>query len=300
MYRFVSLWVLGVRVYALGVVQKIENMKKPRHIQYVIALLLPMAAMADDRATIIGGIADGTPPPPAPVKELPEVEVRETVIRELPDRIVTINRVADPKLPDPRPKLPVRNDLNSEEIEAFRASPEVQAWLEQQAKTTHMFISATVIDRRATLLRWWHDGAEYQAWSNADWMILTGFSNFEKKDHHYTALLMAGRINSAALPPESSYRIPENLPEHPGTFIITQGDQTNHGAISGIAALHEIYRNDYARLAAAYELRERRQIEREAELKANPPAPQDVVLHYWKVQPERPRRGYDRKEEGQP
>jgi hypothetical protein len=284
----------------LTVVQKKENMKKPRHIQYVIALLLPMAAIADDRATIIGGITDGTPPPPAPVKELPEVEVRETVIRELPDRTVTINRVADPKLPNPRPKLPERNELNSDEIEAFRASPEVQAWLEQRAKTTHMFISATVIDRRATLLRWWHDGAEYQAWSNADWMILTGFSDFEKGDRHYTALLMAGRLDSASVASDSAYRIPENLPENPGTFIITKGDPANHGAISGIVALHEIYLNDYARLAAAYELRERRRIEREAELRANPPVPEDVVLHYWKVQPERPRRGYDRKEEPQP
>ena len=158
---------------------KIENMKKLNHIQYIIALLLPMAAIADDRATIVGGIADGTPPPPAPVKELPEVEIRESVTRLLPDRTVTINRVADPKLPDPRPKLPERIDLDFDEIEAFRNSPEVQAWLAERAKTTHMFISATVIDRRATLLRWWHDGAEYQAWSNADWMILTGFSNFE-------------------------------------------------------------------------------------------------------------------------
>lgn len=275
-------------------------MKKPYQIQYVIALLLPVAAFADDRATIIGGIADGTPPPPAPVKELPEVDVRETVIQELPDRTVTINHVADPKLPDPRPKLPERNDLSAEEIEAFRSSPQVQAWLERQAKTTHMFISATVVDRRATFLRWWHDGTEYRAWSNADWMILTGFSDFEKGDHHYSALLMAGRLSSESLPLESPYRIPANFPEQPGTFILTHGVPANNKAISGISALHDIYLNDYARLSAAYDLRERRRIEREAYLRANPPVPEDVVLHYWKVQPERPRRGYDRKGEDQP
>lgn len=163
-----------------------------------------------------------------------------------------------------------------------------------------MFISATVVDQQATLLRWWHEGTEYRAWSNADWMILTGFSDFVKDGHHYTALLMAGRIHSEPLPPESPYRIPANFPEQPGTFILTQGDPADDRAISGISALHEIYLNDYARLAAAYDLRERRRIEREAYLRANPPVPEDVVLHYWKVQPERPRRGYDRKEEEQP
>jgi hypothetical protein len=64
---------------------------------------------------------------------------------------------------------------------------------------------------------------------------------------------------------------------------MTQGDLTNTEAYEGITALHELYRSDYARLKQAYDLREQRRKEREAALRANPPVPEDVVLHFWKV-----------------
>jgi hypothetical protein len=58
----------------------------------LLALLwLPLAATAqDEKVAIVGPLADGTPPPPAPKIELPEVEIRETVVRQLPDRKITI------------------------------------------------------------------------------------------------------------------------------------------------------------------------------------------------------------------
>jgi len=262
----------------------------PRHITLgiIAAIGLPLIATAQDApVTIVGELSDGTPPPPAPEPELPPVEIRETKVVQLPDRQVTIHRIADPGLPDPRPKIPERQVMTAEEIDAFRNSPQVQQWLEQAAKTTHLFISATVVDDRATFLRWWHDGAEYQAWSNSDWMILTGFAECQKGDRHFVSLLMAGRMGSANLPADSPYRIPADLPAEPGTYRITQGDLTNAEAYGGITALHELYRSDYARLKQAYDLREQRRKEREAALRANPPVQEDIVLHYWKVQPKR-------------
>jgi len=260
--------------------------------------LIPLAIVAsfglslissaqDGPVTIVGELSDGTPSPPAPKPELPPVEIRETKVVQLPDRQVTIHRIADPGLPDPRPKLPERQEMSAEEIEAFRSSPAVQQWLEEAAKTTHLFISATVVDDRATFLRWWHDGTEYQAWSNSDWMILTGFAECQKGDKRFVSLLMAGRMSSANLPADSPYRIPDDLPAEPGTYRITQGDLANTEAYKGITALHELYRSDYARLKQAYDLREQRRMEREAALRANPPQPKDIVLHYWKVQPKR-------------
>jgi hypothetical protein len=255
----------------------------------IVAVLgLPLIATAqNDPVTIVGELSDGTPPPPAPKPELPPVEIRETKVVQLPDRQVTIHRIADPGLPDPRPKLPERQAMSAEEIEAFRNSPAVQQWLEKAAKTTHLFISATVVDDRATFLRWWHDGAEYQAWSNSDWMILTGFAECQKDDKRFISLLMAGRMSSVTLPADSPYRIPDDLPAEPGAYRITRGDLANPEAYEGITALHELYRSDYTRLKQAYDLREERRKEREAALRANPPVPEDIVLHYWKVQPKR-------------
>ena len=81
--------------------------------------------------------------------------------------------------------------------------------------------------------------------------------------------------------------ISNDLPAEPGTYRITQGDLENTEAYEGITALHELYRSDYTRLKQAYDLREQRRKEREAALRANPPVPEDIVMHYWKVQPKR-------------
>ena len=185
----------------------------PITLALIAALWLPLSAPAQgEPVTIVGELSDGTPPPPAPEPELPPVEIRETKVVQLPDRQVTIHRIADPGLPDPRPKLPERQEMTAEEIEVFRNTPAVRQWLEEAAReaarTTHLFISATVVDDRVTFLRWWHDGAEYQAWSNSDWMVLTGFAECQKGDKRFVSLLMAGRLSSANLPADSPYRFP--------------------------------------------------------------------------------------------
>ncbi len=264
---------------------------------HITALLLPFMAVAQDRATIVGGIADGTPHPPAPKPEFPEVEVRETLVHELPDRKLTINRVTDPGLPSPRPAVPERKEWTPEQVEAFRNQPHVREWIEKAGRTTHLFISATVVDGRATFLRWWHQGKEYQAWSNADWMILTGFADWEKGNRRYSSLLMAGRLNSAKLPSDSMFQIPADLPAEPGTWRVVQGDDDAE-AYHGITGLHELYRNDYAKLKQAFDLREQRRKQRETELRLNPHVPEDFVLNYWKVQTKRQIGGNKAEREG--
>jgi hypothetical protein len=85
-----------------------------------------------------------------------------------------------------------------------------------------MFISATVVDHRATLVRWWHDGAEYRAWSNANWLYLTGFADCKEGDRRFSTLLLAWNTYSAQLPEDSPYRIPEDLPATPGAYRVIQ------------------------------------------------------------------------------
>lgn len=211
------------------------------------------------------------------------MEVRETKEARLPDRRVTIHRVADPGLPE----LPELQELSAEEIEAVRNSPAVRQWREQAAETTHLFISATVVDCRATLLHWWHEGTKYRAWSNIDWMILAGSTEFRKGDKRFVSLLMAGRMNSANLPADSPSRIPDDLPAEPGTYHVTQGDPTDAEACEGVIALHELYRSDHTRLKRAYDLREQRRKEREAARRADRSKPDDIVLHYWRAEPDR-------------
>lgn len=266
-----------------------RHVKRGRTLTLLLGFLwLPVFAPAQEGpATLVGELSDGTPAPPGSKPELPKVEIRETLEHQLPDRKITVNRIKDPGLPDPRPEPPKITERSQEEIDAFRNSPEFQRWREKAAKTTHLFISATVVDHRATLLRWWRGGAEYRAWSHANWLYLTGFADCQKGDRHFSTMLMPRNIDSARLPADSPLRIPENWPSEPGTYQVIQGDLTNKEAFEGITALHELYQSDYARLKAAYELREQRRKERATAPRANPPKPEDIVLHYWKVEPEK-------------
>jgi hypothetical protein len=66
---------------------------------------------------------------------------------------------------------------------------------------------------------------------------------------------------------------------------MAQGAAGESEGYDAIVALHELYATDGERLRQAYELREARQKEAEAELRANPPVPKDIVLNFWKVEP---------------
>lgn len=249
-------------------------------------LWLPISAPAqDEKVTIVGNLSDGTQVLPAPKPELPELEIRETKVVQLPDRKVSIHRIADPGLPPPRPKLLEWEEMSAEDIE--QVHKQAQQGKDQAAKTTYFFISATIVDNRATLLRWRHGETEYQAWSSSDWMLLTIVTECKKGDKHFVTHIMAGQLSSKNLLADSPYRIPENFSAVPGTYQITKGDLENYDAYEGITALHTLYRSDYTLLKQAVDLREQRRKERKAALRANPPEPEDIVLHYRKVQPKR-------------
>ena len=61
-----------------------------------------------------------------------------------------------------------------------------------------------------------------------------------------------------------------------------------------IQSLHDIYDSEYARLKTACEGRERARIQREADLKANPPQPENVTLNYWSAEKPAAAKGGDK------
>jgi hypothetical protein len=249
----------------------------------VIALCLPIAAIAQDRVTIDGILSDGTPPPPPPPKVPHEFKILTTEEIPLERRKMIINRVEDPGFPDPTPPAPAVIDPAT--VAAFKSSPAYLEWQEKQQRTTSLFLSASVVDHRATLLRWWEDGKEYQAWSNVDFKYLTGFASFSKGDRSFVTFMGVGDVSSASLRAESMFQVPADLPTGAPDFRMIQGAAGESEGYDAIVALHELYATDGVRLREAYELREARRKEAEAELRANPPVPKDIVLNFWKVEP---------------
>jgi hypothetical protein len=196
-----------------------------------------------------------------------------------------VNRVENPGFPDPTLPAPSPVAVDPATIEASQNSPEYQTMQERDDNTTRLFLSATVVDHRATLLRWWDKGNEYQAWSNVDFNYLTGFSSYSKGDRHFVTFMGVNDIDSAKLREESLSQIPADLPAGAPQFRMIQGQEGDSDGYEAIAALHELYATDGERLREAYELREARRQEAEAELRANPPVPKDIVLNFWKVEP---------------
>ena len=250
--------------------------KMPRTFLCAVALLTALLVSVStwgDPVVIVGDLDDGSARPPAPSSQLPDVEIRGSVTHQLADRKITIGRIADPNPLALPPALP--------------ETTEVEQGMEDAAPTTPLFLSATVVDHRATLLRWWHDGVEYRAWSNANLLYLTGFTEFRKGDQSFLPLIATANIDSARLPEDSAFSIPGDLPADPGTYQVIQGDVANIAAFEGVTALHELYQSDYTRLKEAYELREKSRQVREAALRTSPSVPEDIILYYWKMQPQR-------------
>jgi hypothetical protein len=257
------------------------NVKSKPSIAIFFALLLPLTGLAQENVTIDGVLNDGTPPPSPQPKVLPEFTILSTEEIPMEKRKLIVNRVENPGFPDPTPPPPVPVDPAA--LEAFKNSPEYQAIQERSDNTTHLFLSATVVDHRATLLRWWDKGKEYQAWSNVDFNYLTGFASFSKGDRHFVTFMGVGDIDSGKLREESMFQIPADLPEGAPQFRMIQGLAGDSEGYEAIAALHELHATDGERLREAYELREARRREVEAELRANPPLPKDIVINFWDV-----------------
>jgi hypothetical protein len=72
-------------------------------------------------------------------------------------------------------------------------------------------------------------------------------------------------------------------------FVVTGGDTTDRVATEVIEGMHDLYRVEGARMAAAHESRLIAGAQRKAFLLAHPPKPEDVTVLFWeRPHPARP------------
>ena len=250
--------------------------------------------VAGEEAYVVGPVADGTPPPPAPplskLKVSPE-DVLEATVRDLGNRKITIQRVTPIKLP-PLAKSPEPRESTAEERAAWETR-------RQQAKRTVLvMMSVTVFRSKAftgqvrTKFRWWSEdhSNEYEAWSNVDANWLSGFAYFDSANTRYSLFFGLGnqdldRWADACARRGVAFTPPAVPPLQEGelNYIVTKGAPTAE-ELAPIVALHSLVKTDGEKLRLAYEGRQRAQREQEAFLKAHPPTPTDIVLNYWRVE----------------
>ena len=254
----------------------------------------PVASPATPR--ILGKLQDGTPPPPVPPKPtfiVPATDVLAVTTHRQGGRTITLQRIKPIALPPPPEPVPA--PLARDEAAWQERVAELRA---NQPEWGILSFGATVYHSTGhpprTLVRYWpsHNGEPVSFWSSADFGLLSGIPSFTDSDgriHHLLMMWSAVNLDRMAAVSASHARaakapeIPE-FSEGPATFILIGNPPADREILTPIQSLHDLYNNELPRLKTAYEGRERARLQREAELKANPPRPKDMTVNYWRTE----------------
>lgn len=244
-------------------------------------------------ARIIGNIPDGTPPPPAPPKPpfvLADKDIRSARAYEQGGRTITVREIQPIALPSPPepPAAPAHIDpALKERLRAYYAS---------HPRPDLLWLSATVYRSKSTpprtLVRYWPavgKGESVTFWSNADFALLSGIHSFVDGNGDAHSIMMGwGNIDLDREDLRTNTRwqhpVPPAMSDEKASFVIVGKSPEDPAALAPVHALHDLYNKEHARLAAAYEGREQARIQKEAELKANPPKPKNITLNYWRTE----------------
>lgn len=248
------------------------------------AFFVPILVAQETR--LVAPPADGKPSAPAPPRVFPTFEVRSSLTHQLQEQQLTIQTVAPPSLPQP-PKSSAK-PLSEEELAEYRHSSEFQEFLAtRKAEAANspselIVLSATIYDRDHTYLRWWHEGQAYEAWSNLDFNYLAGFAEFKSGKKRYGLIMGLGNATSLRAHRELPAPYPAVLQSKEApAYQLVSGDQENAKALASIDALHQLYAAEEMTLIAATKGREKAQLAREADLKANPPQKPNIIIQVW-------------------
>jgi hypothetical protein len=263
-------------------------------------LVFSQEEISPTTAHILGDVPDGTPPPAEPVKPgfvVPEEDILQTETHYQGGREITVQKITPIELPMP----PVVAAPPEETANPATPQPVTETGESQQA-SGFIFVGANVFHPKdsapRTLVNFspQGQGAEITFWSSADFAYLSGFSSFVGSDGIERSLMMSWGQQEiehlSDLTTESGVAacgVPEMpaLPAGKATFSIASG-QPSPETLTAIQSLHDLYNNEYNRLKTAYEGRERARLANEAELKAHPPKPKDLIINYWRIEAPQP------------
>jgi hypothetical protein len=229
-----------------------------------------LPTFAEQQPALLADPPDGSSPPSQEVRAVfAPAEVLETTVTRQGGRDIIVQHLAlDPNDPIQPvfPTPPAATPTEPAPTATYDAPP---SYL--------LLLSATVYPGPRTFLNWTHhfpDGTsrQFSGWSNIDFNHYTGVSTFLGTDgnHHTFVMALGTEEIAAANAPEFATNTPTFIPdgEIPAEALVV------------VDSLHKIYATESEKLATAYAGREDARIAEEAELLANPPQPQDLIIRY--------------------
>ncbi|MEO5712137.1 MAG: hypothetical protein ABIT37_01505 [Luteolibacter sp.] len=253
----------------------------------------PEASTSPTTARVLGKIQDGTPPPPEPAKPGFAVRSRDilkTETHQQGGRTITVQQIKPIALPEPaKPVAP-----------PDPAAPAVQERIaeiqSEHPEQEFLFIGATVFRAKDATVRSLVTlsplgrAQPITFWSSADFALLSGFTSFVGSDDETHSLMMAWGISEieaiSDIPTKRALdqgltTIPD-LPAGKATFAVLS-EKPDPATLASIQSLHDLYNNQHDQLVTAYQGREAARLRNEAELKAHPPKPKNIVLNHWRT-----------------
>ena len=189
-------------------------------------------------------------------------------------QVVTLNRVAVPQ-------------ASTSPIQAL-AQPTPASPSQPIRHVQLLSVSATVYNRAVTEIRWSGSRGEYVAFSNIDFNHFIGCPGFAIGDLEYSLVLGIGNETSAPLTEGSrDARFPElqSFSAIRSEYFVLENDahpSPTEDELQALDALHVYYDENKPRLTSEYLQREVANAERARVTKAQPAAPRDITVNFWR------------------
>lgn len=238
-----------------------------------LALAAPLTSVAQD-----------TPLPPNPDSP----DVKESIIYDLEDRLLTIQKVTEETipilLPLPEPDAPVQQ----------APTPQTEAERQAELHSHTLSIGGTVFrqapapSRSLITIHPNNGGNPIEIWSSIDWNLLTP-GNFTSPDgESYSLQMMISTVNvsdiNEADPGAPSIAIP-SFSNGAASYKIVSGIATAQ-MIKALNDLHAAHDREYVSLLAQWQAREVERSASEAADKLPKPPPEDILTQYREMKPE--------------
>jgi len=243
-------------------------------------------------ARIIGKIPDGTPPPPqAPKPQFIArgADILDSKVYQQGGRTITIQVIKPIALPPPPMPQP---DSRTAQIHNAAFKQRMAEYRAGHPETPMLSLGATVCRFKnsppRTLVQYWPKNGDdsFTFWSSADFALISGIHSFVGTDGLTYILFLAwgdidttrtttisgGMLHSPAIP---------DFPDGPASFSIVGTPPADPSVLVPIQSLHDLYNQEFWRLKTAYDGRELARLQHQADLKANPPQPKNLVVNFW-------------------
>ncbi|MDX2109173.1 MAG: hypothetical protein SFY80_02925 [Verrucomicrobiota bacterium] len=224
-----------------------------------------------------------------------------TVVQHDGQRIVTVHKIAPPKLPDAPVGVPasagsgsaptadtLKRELQPDPIGVSPVGVPASAGSISAPKDYKLLALSGEVHPEYSEIRWTFDGQEFTAYSSIDFTLFDTVSDFETASTVYSCLFMvadqrAQPTTANALAPNRLDALQHLKPGLASYVVVTDYAETDDSPFIALEALHEWYDANLETLRKRHQDNQSQQTAEQQRLRDNPPPTNKAVdIYYWR------------------